>query len=74
MIAFPVQSIGFLLAGMGMMAMFIKKKEKKTAALAVAPVVYNGTFLFVGLMVAGLRCMDAPQGRTCRLSVGLGDK
>ena len=54
---FPVQSIGFLLAGFGMIAMFFFK-QKKTAALAVAPVVYKGTFLFVGLMVAGLGCMS----------------
>ena len=54
---FPVQSIGFLLAGFGMLAMFFFK-QKKTAALAVAPVVYKGTFLFVGLMVAGLGCMS----------------
>ena len=54
---FPVQSIGFLLAGAGMIAMFFFK-QKKTTALAVAPVVYKGTFLFVGLMVAGLGCMS----------------
>lgn len=54
---FPVQSIGFLLAGFGMLAMFFFK-QKTTAALAVAPVVYKGTFLFVGLMVAGLGCMS----------------
>ena len=56
---FPVQSIGFLLAGIGMIAMLCFRQEKKNAALAVAPAVYKGTFLFVGLMVAGLGCMDA---------------
>jgi hypothetical protein len=56
---FPVQSIGFLLAGLGMIAMLCYKQERKTAAFAVAPAVYSGTFLFVGLMVAGLGCMDA---------------
>ena len=56
---FPVQSIGFLLAGVGIIAMLTKKKQKKTAVFAAAPIVYNGTFLFVGLMVAGLGCMDA---------------
>lgn len=55
---FPVQSIGFLLAGIGMIAILCFK-QKSNAALAVAPVVYKGTFLFVGLMVAGLGCMDA---------------
>ena len=54
-----MQSIGFLLAGLGMIAMLCYKQEKKTAAFAVAPAVYSGTFLFVGLMVAGLGCMDA---------------
>lgn len=54
---FPVQSIGFLLAGCGMIAMFTSKKKIK--AFSVAPALYSGTFLFVGLMVAGLGCMDA---------------
>lgn len=55
---FPVQSIGFLLAGIGIIAMLCFKQEKKTTVLAAAPAVYSGTFLFVGLMVAGLGCMD----------------
>ncbi len=56
---FPVQSIGFLLAGIGMLAMIFHKQGNGTVALSVAPVVWRGTFLFVGLMVAGLGCMDA---------------
>lgn len=55
---FPVQSIGFLLAGIGILAM-ISNKQTKNAALAVAPPVFSGTFVFVGLMVAGLGIMDA---------------
>lgn len=54
---FPVQSIGFLLAGIGILLMLCKKQ--KNAALAVAPPVFTGTFVFVGLMVAGLGIMDA---------------
>ncbi len=54
---FPVQSIGFLLAGIGMLAMLCHK-QTKTSALAVAPPVFSGTFVFVGLMVAGLGLMD----------------
>lgn len=54
---FPVQSIGFLLAGAGMIAMFFFKDKRGVVTLAVAPVIYKGTFLFVGLMVAGLGCM-----------------
>lgn len=54
---FPVQSIGFLLAGAGMIVMFFFKDKRGVVTLAVAPVIYKGTFLFVGLMVAGLGCM-----------------
>lgn len=54
---FPVQSIGFLLAGIGVLAMLCHK-QTVSAALAVAPPVFSGTFVFVGLMVAGLGIMD----------------
>ena len=53
---FPVQSIGFLLAGIGLLAMLTHKQSN--ALLAVAPPVFSGTFVFVGLMVAGLGIMD----------------
>ena len=55
---FPVQSIGFLLAGAGILMMLLKNSNKKTAAMAVAPPIFSGTFLFVGLMVTGLGVMD----------------
>lgn len=57
---FPVQSLGFLLAGLGMIAMITHKQSEKgkVATLMVAPPVFSGTFLFVGLMVAGLGMMD----------------
>lgn len=54
---FPVQSIGFLLAGIGILTMLLRPRAK-TAALAVAPPVFSGTFVFVGLMVTGLGIMD----------------
>lgn len=54
---FPVQSIGFLLAGVGILATLCCR-QKKAAALAVAPPVFSGTFLFVGLMVAGLALLE----------------
>ena len=50
----PLQSIGFLLIGLGFLAMFTRKKC--TLALAVPPV-FSGTFVFIGMMVAGLGCM-----------------
>ncbi len=56
---FPVQSIGFLLAGIGMLAMIFHKQGNGIVALSVAPPLWKGTFLFVGLMVAGLGCMNA---------------
>ena len=54
---FPTQSIGFLLAGVGILLMLLQRSGK-SAALAVAPPVFSGTFVFVGLMVAGLGVMD----------------
>ena len=63
----PVQSIGFLLAGIGIMTMLCCKRSKSTVC-AVAPPVFSGTFVFVGLMVAGLGILDAV---LCILSVKL---
>lgn len=54
---FPVQSIGFLLAGIGIFAMLVHRQTKATL-VAVVPPVFSGTFVFVGLMVAGLGVMD----------------
>ncbi len=55
---FPVQSIGFLLAGVGILAMICYNQDKKTAAFAVVPPVFKGTFIFVSLMVVGLGLID----------------
>ena len=65
---FPTQSIGFLLAGVGIIMMLIKKTDRKTAVLTVAPPLFSGTFLFVGLMIAGLGVMDT---MLCILAVKL---
>lgn len=59
---FPVQSLGFLLAGAGIVAMLCHKQGKNTAYAVAAPAVYSGTFLFVGLMVLGLAGMMAGLG------------
>ena len=64
---FPVQSIGFLLAGIGIIAM-LAYRQSKSAAMAVAPPLFSGTFVFVGLMVAGLGLLDVA---LCILSVKL---
>jgi hypothetical protein len=55
---FPVQSIGFLLAGIGILAMLVHRQTEKGAMLTVAPPLFKGTFVFVSLMVAGLGIMD----------------
>lgn len=55
---FPVQSIGFLLAGVGILAMLLHR-QTKASVLATVPPVFTGTFVFVGLMVAGLGILDA---------------
>lgn len=52
---FPVQSIGFLLAGIGLISTVIKNKN---IVLSAAPAFYKGTFLFVGLMILGLGLLD----------------
>ena len=54
---FPVQSIGFLLAGLGVVAMLTHKQSERLSAVA-APAVFSGTFVFVALMVLGLGAMD----------------
>ncbi|MBQ9069729.1 MAG: hypothetical protein IJY23_00055 [Clostridia bacterium] len=54
---FPVQSIGFLLGGIGILSVLLKNKSEN-AFLAVAPPVFRGTFVFVGIMVLGLGIMD----------------
>ncbi len=63
----PVQSIGFLLAGVGMI-LTVTKLNKNAALMAAVPPVFKGTFVFVGAMVAGLALVVAS---LCVLSVKL---
>lgn len=56
---FPVQSIGFLLAGIGILMMLLPRKNENKLNSVAAPAVFTGTFVFVGLMVAGLGLLDA---------------
>ncbi len=46
----PLQSIGFLLAGLGILLMLVKKKPM----LSVAPAVFTGSPVFISMMVLGL--------------------
>lgn len=54
-IFFPVQSIGFLLAGIAMI--WYVFQNKKMYLLSMPPV-FSGTFLFVGFMCGGLLLLD----------------
>ncbi len=65
---FPFQSIGFLLAGISMISLLRKKTGMVTKVYSVAPVapvLWKGTFLFVGLMVGGLGLMDFTLIKLC---------
>ena len=46
----PMQSLGLLLTGFGLVLMLT---ARRTVTAAAAPPVFAGTFLFVGMMVAG---------------------
>ena len=62
----PVQSIGLLLTGFGLILMLTARKK---AALAVAPPVFSGTFVFITMMVAGLGAMCASRdGRSSAMN------
>ena len=70
---FPVQAIGFLLAGLAVarMAFAGKKKEKEKLMSVAAPAVFSGTFIFVAFMVLGLGLMDAG---LCKIAAKKGKK
>lgn len=51
---FPVVSIGFLLSGLGMMAMLFHKQTENAALSIAPPVLFKGTFIMVGFMIIGL--------------------
>ena len=56
---FPVQALGFLLAGIAVARMTLpSKKKQKLMSVTAAPVLFNGTFIFVTLMVLGLGAMN----------------
>ena len=60
---FPMQSLGFLLAGIGALAMLCHKQssdasEGSLPAAVLVPALFKGTFVFVGLIVAGLAMLD----------------
>ena len=52
---FPMQTVGFVLAACGVMAMLFHRQGDR---LNAAPPVFAGTMIFVGLMVLGVLLMD----------------
>lgn len=67
---FPVQAIGFLLAGIAATRM-LADGRKGTKVMAAAPP-FTGTFIFVTLMVLGLGAMDLSLARIAkRMKKGL---
>ncbi len=52
---FPMQSVGFLLAGISVVALLTAPLRKKNAvySAAAAPAVFSGTMIFVSMMVLG---------------------
>lgn len=55
---FPVQAIGFTLAGIGLVCMVSRPQGKGKIYSAAAPAFFSGTFVFVALMILGLAGMD----------------
>ncbi|MDO4198679.1 MAG: hypothetical protein Q4D13_06805 [Erysipelotrichaceae bacterium] len=54
-----MQSLGFILAGIGMIMMVSDKKNK---VMAAAPAVYSGSMVFIMMMVVGLGMICASLG------------
>ena len=51
---FPMQAVGFLLAGIAVCALlFFRQKKAETLAAAGAPAVFSGTMVFVAMMILG---------------------
>ena len=56
----PMQSTGFFLAAVALIAMMTAKQGKNDVLLsAVVPVAYSGTFIFVGFMCSGIAVIGA---------------
>lgn len=55
---FPLQAIGFLLAGLGLVCLITRPQGKGRMYAVGAPTVFSGTMIFVVLMVLGLFGID----------------
>ena len=50
---FPMQSVGFLLSGIAVVALLAFPQKKNAVYAAAAPAVFPGTMIFVALMILG---------------------
>ena len=55
---FPLQAIGFMLAGLGLVCLITRPQGKGRMYAVAAPAVFSGTMIFVVLMVLGLFGID----------------
>lgn len=55
---FPLQAIGFMLAGLGLVCLVTRSQGKGRVYSVAAPVFFSGTMIFVALMVSGLLGID----------------
>jgi len=62
-ILFPVQSFGFLLAGIAVLALTYHSQGKDKIYSVAAPAVFSGTLIFVICMVIGIGTMDFGLGK-----------
>lgn len=53
-IFFPLQALGFLLAGIAMVCLLTRPQGREKTYAVGAPVLFTGTWIFVTLMVAGM--------------------
>ena len=59
---FPMQAIGFLLAGISIVALLFFPQRKETLLAAGTPAIFGGTFVFVSMMVLGCFCFSGGLG------------
>ena len=59
---FPVISVGFLLAGLGLVAMLTVKQGENAARCVAAPAVFSGTGIMIAFMIAGLAMINTVLG------------
>ena len=53
---FPMQALGFLLAGISIVALLFFPQQKEPLLAAGTPAVFGGTMIFVSMMVLGCFC------------------